>query len=217
MPYTALTVLLGFFAVTLLSLGSHRLMRVRYWAAAGNLIAGFVLLAAGGLLYVLSLNLQTYVPLTPNNPIAELTFNKTGQSSYRATLMRLPAGDLQVFNLNGDAWRLEARVLEWRGWPNVFGLVRQFRLERIGGRARDDNKNSAPPSYSLSSNPGLDLWQWVMNRAEKPTIVQATFTSSDIVPLTDNARYRIVMGPTGVLAEVVATEPPSPRPLTVAK
>lgn len=209
MTYTALAALLGFFGVTLLSLGSHRLMRARYWAAAGNLIAGFALLAAGGLLYVLSLNLQTYVPLTPNSPIAELTFNKTGQSSYRATLLRLPAGDLQVFNLNGDAWRLEARVLEWHGWPNVFGLIRQFRLERISGRIRDNDKNGTPSGYSLSSNPGFDLWQWVMNRPEKPSIVRATSTSSDIVPLTDNARYRVVMGPAGVLAELIATETPA--------
>lgn len=208
MSYTALAVLLGFFGIALLALGSHRLMGARYWAAAGNILGGFGLLAAGGLLYVLSLNLQTYTPFDSETAIAEISFNKIGTGSYRATLLHLPAGELQVFTLDGDDWQLEARVLEWQGWPNAFGFTRQFRLERIRGHNPTTGQENPTHIYMLSSNPGFDLWQWIAARPQKLAAVQAGFTRSAPASMVDNKRYRIAMTVTGLLIQPVDSASP---------
>lgn len=211
MPYTALAVLLGFFGIALLALGSHRLMGARYWAAGGNILGGFAILAAGGLLYVLSLNLQTYTPFDSETVIAEISFNKIDTHSYRATLLRLPAGELQVFTLSGDEWQVEARVLEWQGWPNAFGLTRQFRLERIRGHNSTVDPKSPAHAYTLSSNPGFDIWQWIAARPRKLAAVQAGFTRSAPAAMADNRRYRVAMTMTGLLLHPVdSTVPKNP-------
>jgi hypothetical protein len=104
--------------------------------------------------------LESYEPVPRDQPIAALYLERTGTQAYRATLTRLPAGRVQVFELNGDQWRLEARTLDWQGLAAQLGLGRRYRLERLSTRAARpmSRPEIAASSYGLGGDAGNDLW-----------------------------------------------------------
>lgn len=201
----ALTVLLAVFGLLLLALACQRLIHARYVSASGHIIGGFFLLIAAGLTFVISLNLESYAAVPPSASVAELSFKKTGNQSYRVMLMNLITGEQQVFTLNGDDWQLDARILQWQDWANSLGLNTQFRLERLSARYREAPKNlpNGANVYVLSGNPGFDVWQWATVRPKKPSFVEPVYGTADFLPMVDGTRYRVTIDRTGVAARQV--------------
>src|ERR1700751_2594149 len=106
MNYTALAATLVVFSLVLIALGCRRLWHARAWSAAANVGAGLTLLAAGICLFVVGFNLGTYSAWGDPTRIAELSFNGSEPHTFRVTLMRIPSGSLQVFNVSGEQWQL---------------------------------------------------------------------------------------------------------------
>ncbi|HSG63971.1 MAG TPA: hypothetical protein VLD39_03190, partial [Gammaproteobacteria bacterium] len=177
MDVRAIAFVLAGFGVLLFVLALSRLYRSRYLAATGSLLAGGLLLAVGALLLSVALNLGTYQRLTHETPVAELVFESRGEQRYKANLIRIPDGEMQVFLLNGDEWQLDSRLLKWHGWANLLGLDAQYRLERIGGRYREiEQERSAPRTvYQLAENPGLDVWALASRRHDLLPFVDAVY------------------------------------------
>lgn len=201
----AITILIALFGTLLLILACHRLIRARFVAAGGSAVMGLSLLAVAALLFVVSLNLHTYARLTHEQPVAEIVFEARGPQQFRATLAQVPSGEMQLFMLSGDEWQIDARVLKWRGWANLLGLDAQYRLERIGGRYRDiEQEHNAPRTvYSLSENPGLDLWMLSTRYPRWLPFVDAVYGSATYMPMADGARYQISMTQSGLIARPI--------------
>jgi len=197
-----LALLIAVFGLLLLTLGVRRLTVARFFSAAGSFLGGALLLAIAGLLFAVSLNLQTYSRLTYESPVADLVFEGRGTQQYRATLAKIPAGDLQIFLLNGDEWQLDARVLKWRGWANLFGLNAEYRLERVSGRYRDvEQERHGPRSvYGLTENPGIDLWTLALQYPQRLPFIDSVYGSATYMPMADGARYRVSLTQSGLIA-----------------
>lgn len=202
MDVRAIAFVLAGFGVLLFVLALSRLYRSRYLAATGSLLAGGLLLAVGALLLSVALNLGTYQRLTHETPVAELVFESRGAQRYKANLIRIPDGEMQVFLLNGDEWQLDSRLLKWHGWANLLGLDAQYRLERIGGRYREiEQERSAPRTvYQLAENPGLDVWALATRRHDLLPFVDAVYGSATYLPMADGARFTISVGQGGLIA-----------------
>ncbi len=202
MTSDALALVIALFGLLLLALACQRLFRARVLAAAGSATAGALLLAVAALLFVVSLNLHTYARLTHEQAVAEIVFEARGPQRYRATLSQAQNGQMQTFMLSGDEWQLDARVLKWRGWANLFGLDAQYRLERISGRYRDieQERNGDRTVYALSDNPGVDLWRMAAERPRWLPFVDAVYGSAAYLPMADAARYEISMTQSGLIA-----------------
>jgi len=202
MDATPIAIALALFGLVLLALACQRIYRARLIAGSGALLGGTALLALAGLLFVVSLNLRTYARLTYEAPVAELVFEKRGPRSYQLTMVRIPAGDLQIFMLEGDEWQLDARVLKWKGWATLLGLDAQYRLERLSGRYRDieDERTAKRTVYPLTENPGLDLWNLATDHPDRLPFVDAVYGSATYLPMADGARYRVTLSQTGLLA-----------------
>jgi len=180
----------------------RQLFRARVFAATRSAFIGFLLVSCAAGLIVASATLGTYLRLTDEAPVAELAFEALGPQHFRATLTRVPAGDVQIFELSGDEWQVDARVLKWRGWANLLGLDARYQLERVGGRFRDiDQERSEPRTvYSLSAPPAIDLW--LLSRAYPNWLpfVDATYGSATYLPMADGARFRVTLSQTGLVA-----------------
>jgi hypothetical protein len=183
-------------------IGFRSLWRARFWSASTTLFSSAVFLAAAAVTFVVASNLYTYSRLTYESPVADLIFKATGPQRFQATLIRAPSGAMQVFAISGDEWQLDARVLKWRGWATVLGLDAQFRLERLGGRYLDIEKerSASRTVYALSSNPGIDFWAWSLEHPSWVPFVDAVYGSAAFLPMADGARYRVTMSQTGLLA-----------------
>ena len=153
----------------LLILACQRLFRARFLAAGGSAFTGALLLAIAALLFVVSANLHTYARLTFERPVAEIVFQQRAPQSFNATLTQVPNGEIQMFVLSGDEWQLDARVLKWKGWANLFGLDAQYRLERVSGRYRTSHRN-APPSARCIRSPKIPVWICGRSRWTSPVV-----------------------------------------------
>lgn len=198
----AVALVVAVFGGLLLILACQRLVRGRLLAAGGSLVMGVLLLAIAGLFFLVSMNLHTYARLTYERPVAEIVFEARGPQRYRATLMAMPEGQMQMFVLAGDEWQLDARVLKWKGWANLLGLDAQYRLERVSGRYRDieQERHDERTVYGLSENPGVDLWRMSTQYPKWLPIVDAVYGSATYMPMADGARYQVSITQSGLIA-----------------
>ncbi|MBM0107052.1 hypothetical protein JM946_20135 [Steroidobacter sp. S1-65] len=201
----AVILVIAIFGLLLLILACQRLFRARLLAASGAGLTGALLLAVAALLFVVSLNLHTYARLTHERPVAEIVFQQRGPQSFNATLTQVPNGEIQMFVLSGDEWQLDARVLKWKGWANLFGLDAQYRLERVSGRYRniDQERSAERTVYPLAENPGLDLWQLTLDHPSRLPFVDAVYGNAAYMPMSDGARYEVSITQSGLIARPV--------------
>lgn len=205
MDTEAIAILIAVFGVLLLALACRRLLSARLLAAGGSALTGLLMLALAAVTFVVSLNLRTYARLTHEQAVAEIVFETRGPQRYRATLTRIPSGEMQVFVLAGDEWQLDARVLKWHGWANLLGLDAQYRLERVSGRYLDieQERHAERTVYALSDNPGVDLWQLATQKPTWLPFVDAVYGSATYLPMADGARYRVTLSQSGLIARPI--------------
>jgi hypothetical protein len=206
------------FGLLALLVSLSRWLAHRPWAAVGNLAVAIVLLLVAQRLWPPVLHLQTYESIRPKALIAQVHCERTGPSAYRVTLTRLPAGQMQVFEMTGDEWRLDIRTLVWTGRAAKLGLPDSFRLDRLRGRYLHTQlapevapkvaaaaksavaTEAAPPllvpaSYALSDEDeaGEDVWAQARTESGWKDHIDARHAYGPWRPLADGARYDVSM------------------------
>jgi hypothetical protein len=141
------------------------------------------------------LHLQSYEPMRAKAPVAQVHCERTGPSSYRVTLTRLPAGRMQVLEMAGDEWRLDARTLVWIGRAAKLGLPDSYRLDRLSGRYLQATASAPPASYPLSDEdePGEDIWAQARTESRWQARIDARHAYGPWKALADGARYDVVL------------------------
>ncbi len=182
-------------------LGFRRLRARAFVLGSLEGLTGVLLLALAALAAALGLNLRTYDRLTHEIPVATVSFQALGDQRYSAVLA--PAGGrTRIFDMYGDEWQLDARILKWRGIATVLGFDTVYRLDRFGGRYRDAAQERTEPRsvHSLSDEPGLDIWGWTRRYPRWLPWVDAVYGSATYMPMVPGATYRVTASPTGLLA-----------------
>jgi hypothetical protein len=162
-------------------------------------------LAAG--VALVGVDLASYRRLTHEEPVAEVRFRQQGDRRYAAEVLR-PDGAREAFDLAGDEWQLDARVLKWHGAATVLGLDSGFRLDRIGGRYRDiAQERSAPRTvFELARPRGLDVWDLARRFHAVLPWLDALYGSATYLPMADGAHYAVSISSTGLLARPLNRE-----------
>ena len=201
-PPETIAIALAAIGALLVLAGGRRLFTGRFLAALRASAGGLALIAAAALLFGVAANLHTYARLTYEQPVAELSFQKTGEQRWRATLVKQPSGEIWKLDLAGDDWQLDARVLKWRGWANLLGFDALYRLERISGRYRDvAQERSAPRTvHELGETRGIDLWEVSQAHPRWLPFVDAIYGSATYLPMAERARYEVTLGQAGLIA-----------------
>lgn len=192
---------LAVLGVVLLVAGFHRLRQRRI--ASGCVRCGFALLplALAAALGLVALNLYTYGRLTEEAAVARLHFQQLAPQRYQASLST-PDGRQAQFELAGDEWQLDARVLKWHGWANLAGLHTLYRLERLSGRYQSirEELNDTRTVIDLSAERGLDLWSLASEYPDWIPLVDARYGSATYLPMGDGARYQVNITTSGLIA-----------------
>src|SRR5262252_213088 len=152
----ALCALLG---MASLLASSRRFAGGRFAAGTSHGVAALIFFLAAADAVLLGANLRAYERLTAERPVLRASFARAGDRQFNATLT-YPSGAVQGYVLRGDEWQIDARVLKWRGMANVLGFDTIYRLERIGGRYADVERERTEPRtvYALHSPERLDAW-----------------------------------------------------------
>ncbi len=186
----------------LLGAGLHGLWHRKLITGSGQGLLGALLLVAAGLSWGLVINLYTYQRLNTEEPVAELHFRRLGPELYRVSL-RYPHGPRKgPYRLHGDQWRLEARILKWRGYATLLGFNTHYRLERLSGRFKDvaQARRMRHSVYQLSEDQGVGLWGVVQRYQGWIPWVDALYGSATYMPMADEAHYRVSLSTSGLLA-----------------
>lgn len=208
------------FGLLALLVAFSRWLARRHWAAAGNVLIAVLLLAFAHRLWPPVLHLQSYQTMRASAPIAQVQSERTGPRTYRVTLTRLPAGEMQVFEMAGEEWRLDVRTLVWTGRAASLGLPPSFRLERLSGRfVRTDGGTAGekpqagaelPASFALSDpyEAGEDIWAQARTGARWQAHVDARHAYGPWRPLADGARFEVrLIRPVGSTEAVLEAVP----------
>ena len=191
------------FALIALLLGWTRWLAERRWAAAGNVALGAVAAGLSAWFWPLGLHLESYEPHRPGQPVADLFLEQTGSDQFRVTLTRFPSGRMQVFELAGTHWQIEARTLAWIGRAAGLGLAPLHRLERLSSRASDDAEGAGPAqsSFALAEDRGVDLWARAREGRIWDRALEAELAATPWQPMANGARFELRIGPAGLEAD----------------
>lgn len=214
----------GFLGVMLVLNGLVSLLGGRWLSGPVKLIAGAAM-AWGALgLALLGLNVQSYTRLGHETPVATLSFKQVGPQAFEATLTQPGRDgmidDVRTWPINGDDWRIEARVLRWKPWAKILGLDTQYRLERLAGRYEDikQERHAVRSGHDISGGePGAEILGYVV--PWKPTIwstaqrlrphfdaVDTGYESAADMPMVDGGRYDVLITPSGLVARPTSTQ-----------
>ena len=188
------------FAVPLLLAAVRRLRRLQL--VRGTLFLSFgaaaVLLAMGVVL--VAMNLFTYARLTHEQQAARVSMRQLAERQYAVTV-RPSAAAPQQFELRGDEWQIDARVLKWRALGTLLGFDTVYRLERLAGRYTDiAQERSAPRTvHALADEPGIDLWTIVRRHHRYLPLADALYGSAVYVPMADGAEYAVSVSASGLV------------------
>ncbi|MCI0400922.1 MAG: cation/multidrug efflux pump [Gammaproteobacteria bacterium] len=197
---------LALLGLGLVVLGVARLRKARVLAAGSYGLLGIALLVGAALLFGFSLNLHTYHRLTHEEALAQLTFKQVAPQRYEVTIEYPDNESTRRYELTGDEWQIDARILKWHRLAALMGLNAQYRLERLSGRYRHvgEERNMPRSVYALTSDDGLDLWQLAERYNRWLPWVDAIYGSAAYLPMADMARYHVSITQTGLIAREVS-------------
>jgi hypothetical protein len=184
-----------------LEIAAFRRLR-RLQIASGTmffLTGGFVIVTAA-VAALLAMNLYTYARLTHEQQAARVSIRQLGERHYVLTVetRRAPPRHFQV---NGDEWQIDARVLKWRALGNMLGFDTVYRFERLSGRYADvtQERGAKRTVHPLAEDPGLDLWSLIRKHHDYVPLADALYGSAVYVPMAEGAEYMVTVSTSGLV------------------
>ncbi len=163
----------------------------------GRVLFGVLLLLAGLLACGLGGSLRNYRAFAGEAEIARIALKQTGIQRYRAELSTSEM--VRTFDLAGDEWQLDARIVNWKLPAQLMGVPPLYALQRLSGRYGDAKQELDAPRtvFDLHTASGMDLWQLKKQYPKVLPFVDAQFGSAAYLPMLDGASYTITLGTRG--------------------
>lgn len=160
-----------------------------------------------GIILLMSLvgaNMWTYSKLLHEEELAELDIQQISEQLFRVRFTD-NEGREQIFELTGDEWQVDVRLIRWRSWLTLLGNDPLYRLDRITGRYTELQQERDNPTsvFPLTNNPGIDLWALSRKHGNWLPGVEAVYGSSVYLPMVHAGRYSLLIGATGLSARAV--------------
>jgi hypothetical protein len=163
------------------------------------LTCALVLLVAAAAVLVAA-NLYTYARLTHEQQAARVSMRQLGERWYVLSVQQ-KQGPPRHFELRGDEWQIDARVLKWRAIGTLLGFDTVYRLERLSGRYASAAAERAGPRtvHDLSRETSLDLWSLVKQHHAYLPFADALYGSAVYVPMSEGAEYAVSVSASGLV------------------
>jgi hypothetical protein len=178
----------------------RRLRRVKLVRGTLYFLMGGVVVLVGVAAGLVATNLVTYARLSHEQEAARVTTRKLGEREFTVSVQARGAPPRQ-FQVLGDEWQIDARVLKWRALGTLLGFDTVYRLERLSGRYGDvESERSAPRSvYELAPDPGVDFWSVARRYPRYLPFADALYGSAAFVPMAEGAEYVVTVSASGLV------------------
>lgn len=202
-PETLLVAIAGVGGILalLLLISAVRLMRNwQFRRGSVHLVFAALVATLGVIGGMLAASLHTYSRLTHEAEAARVVLRQLGPQRFELLLVRPGVGS-QRFEMRGDEWQIDARVMKWGAMGNLIGLDTLYRFERLAGRyGNHDQERKGPRTvHALSQDAALDFWALVKKYHKYLPLADAQYGSAAYVPMADGAQYVVRVSTTGLL------------------
>jgi len=202
-PETVMIAIAGTGSVIALLLLVAAARRLRDWQIRSGivfLVGAAVVAALGTAVALLVAGLHTYARLTQEQEVARAVFRELAPKRYELILV-LKSEPARRFEVRGDEWQIDARVLKWKGMATLLGLDTLYRFERVAGRYADTAQEKSAPRtvHALSTEAGFDLWSALKQHHRWLPLADALYGSAAYAPMADGAQYSVSVSTTGLL------------------
>ena len=184
--------------------GLRRLWQRRVFAGVLQGLSGLLFLALAALAISIAMNLYTYSVFNDEQPVAEVRFEELANQYYRLYL--IPEGQAaQTYEIRGDEWQIDARVIKWHGLANLAGMRTVYRLERISGRYRDvqQERVDVRSVYALNTLDGVDIWSVSRKNQKYMPWIDAVYGSAAYMPMAHQARFKVTVSSSGLVVRAI--------------
>lgn len=187
------------FALPLELAALSRLRHLRLGSGTMYLLLGAFVVLLGVAAGLVAASLHSYRRLTHEQLAAKVSIRQLGERHFALTLER-PATPPRHFELRGDEWQIDARVLKWRAMGTLAGFDTVYRLERLSGRYAELPREKSGPRtiYSLGGSQ-FDVWPAIRRYHGWLPFADALYGSAAYVPLSENAAYLVSVSASGLV------------------
>lgn len=166
--------------------------------------AGLILIGLAIFVFIAAHDLSSYDELLVEKPIASLSFEKIDDQHFNVNVSyyinKAPA-DYEIY---GDQWQIDARIIRWRGVVAALGAKPGFALERISGRylSLEEERRKKRSVYSLDDvHRVIDIWELSVDKGFAFPWVDAHYGSAAFLPMADKASYMLSLSHNGLTAK----------------
>jgi len=175
--------------------------RGRVLRAGGSALsfAVFAVLATAGAM--LAISYYSYHRLTAEQIVSRIEFRRTAPDEYQARLMIDGKPD-RLFELRGDEWQMDARLVTWKPPATILGLDPLYRLERLSGRFTDIGReqNERRTVHELTPPQLIDVWHVARRFPVLTPGIDAYYGAATYVPMVDGARFEVSLSRDALIA-----------------
>jgi hypothetical protein len=178
----------------------RRLRRLQLVRGTMFFLTGALVLLVAAAAVLVAANLYTYARLTHEQEAARVSMRQLGERWYVLSVQQRKQPP-RHFELRGDEWQIDARVLKWRGMGTLLGFDTVYRLERLSGRYGSVAAERAGPRtvHDLSKETSLDLWSLVKQHHSYVPFADALYGSAVYVPMAEGAEYAVSVSASGLV------------------
>ena len=197
-------VIFGFLSIFFLARTIRNARRGRLIRASGALLSWVTSLAVAALAVLLLFSYYSYGRLTAEQVISTIEFRSIAPDTYRARLMIEGQID-QLFELHGDEWQMDARIVNWTPPATILGLEPIYRLERLSGRYSEIERERSEPRtvHALSEEQAIDVWAVARRFPILMPGIDAYYGTATYVPMADGARFEVSLTRNAIVARPI--------------
>src|SRR5690606_18299361 len=191
MFYSVLAIAISLIGLAIVALSLRLLIRRGWLLGWLRGMGGLLLVGSGLMLGMAAFDLYSYQQIVAEKSVATVSFEQLGPQRFNAILVDSD-GQENRYELAGDQWQLDARVIKWPNALAALGVKPGFRLDRISGRyySLEQERRSERTVYALNeSELGVDVWAFFHDSEAIPRIIDAVYGSATFVPMADGALY----------------------------
>ncbi len=193
-------VVFGLASISFLGNAITALRRARPLKTFNRLVAFALCLALGGLFAGLALGTSGYRALTREELAARIEIERLSPERFTAVFEYVD-GRRQIFDLAGDEFYVDARILKWKAPANLIGLHTAYELDRVAGRyvSIDDERSRSRSVFPLAAPNLVDLFALRRRFPILEPLVDAEYGSASYVTASDGASLELLVSTTGLL------------------
>ena len=198
--FSALSIIVGLASLFIAFILLKRFSWIFGWLK-GTL--GLCFLGLAGVMCVVNLDLLSYQHMLEEESVVTLSFERITEQKYQATLVYVKEGRQERYEIFGDQWQIDVRVIRWSGLFEAFGVKPGYRFDRLSGRyfTLEDERAKPRSIHQLkTSEYPVDLWSWLKQNNGLVPWVEAAYGSATYLPMSDGAIFDVSMSYSGLSA-----------------